>query len=204
MRIVEIITKEDWIRQYNFFNEFKDSKYFDILLDTYENLNTDILFKSDIHGQEHIERVIFYALILSWKYELDNRDTDLMRYAASLHDTKRVNDGWDVDHGRRAANESIAYAKINPADIKILQAIMTAHSSNDDDMEDILREYKVVDFERALFLAKLFKDSDGLDRVRINRLDPAYLRNDFSIELVDFAYVMYHKYWKFDISFIIY
>lgn len=194
MRIVEIITKEDWIKEYQFFNEFKDSKYFDILLDTYKNLNTEILFKSDIHGQEHIERVILYALILSWKYELDNRDTDIMRYAASLHDTKRVNDGWDVDHGRRAANESIAYANINPADIKILQAIMTAHSSNDDDMEDILREYEVDDFERALFLAKLFKDSDGLDRVRINRLDPAYLRNDFSIELVDFAYVMYHKY----------
>lgn len=194
MRMVEIITKENWIKEYDFFNKFKESPYFDILLETYENLNTDILFKSKVHGQAHIERVIFYSLILSWKYNLDKRDTDILRYAASLHDTKRENDGWDVEHGRRAAIDSIDYAKINPDDKNILQAVITAHSANDNDMKDIIEEFEVKNFDRAIFLTKLFKDADGLDRVRINRLDTSYLRNEFSKEIVDFAYVLFEKY----------
>ena len=205
MRIVEIIKNDKWINEFDFFKEFKESSYYDILLDTYENLNTDILYKSNIHGQSHIERVIFFALVLSWKYDLDKADTDLMRYAASLHDTKRVNDGWDIDHGRRAANESIDYANIKDEDKPVLQAIMTAHSSPDTNIEEIIYEYDIKDYDRALFIAKLFKDSDGLDRVRIDWLDPKYLRNDFSLELVDFAYVLYDKYWLYrvDINFYI-
>lgn len=195
MRMVEIIKDDEWINEYEFFREFKKSTYYDILLDTYENLNTDILYKSEIHGQSHIERVIFYALVLSWKYKLSKEETDLMRYAASLHDTRRINDGWDIEHGRRAANESINYAKIPNEDKPILQAIMSAHSSPDTSIEEIIHEYDIKDYDRALFIAKLFKDSDGLDRVRINWLDPAYLRNDFSLELVDFAYVLYERYW---------
>lgn len=194
MRIVDIVCNDEWINDYEFFNEFKDTKYFDILLDTCENLNTDILFKSNVHGQDHIERVIFFALVLAWKYELDKRDTDIIRFAASLHDTKRVNDGWDTDHGKRAASESIKYANIDKDDTNILQAVITAHSTDDKYMEDIIREYEVTDFDRALFLAKLFKDADGLDRVRIKRLDPAYLRNGFSKDLVNFAYLLYEKY----------
>ena len=194
MRIVDIVCNDEWIKDYEFFNEFKDTKYFDILLDTCENLNTDILFKSNVHGQDHIERVIFFALVLAWKYELDKRDTDIIRFAASLHDTKRVNDGWDTDHGKRAASESIKYANIDKDATNILEAVITAHSTNDKYMEDIIREYEVTDFDRALFLAKLFKDADGLDRVRINRLDPKYLRNDFSNDLVDFAYDLYEHY----------
>ena len=203
MRIVDIVCNDEWIKDYEFFNEFKDTKYFDILLDTCENLNTDILFKSNVHGQDHIERVIFFALVLAWKYELDKKDTDIIRFAASLHDTKRVNDGWDTDHGKRAASESIKYANIDKDDTNILQAVITAHSTDDKYMEDIIREYEVTDFDRALFLAKLFKDADGLDRVRIKRLDPAYLRNGFSKDLVDFAYLLYEKYWLFDRKFII-
>ena len=194
MRMVEILQNDEWIREYEFFNEFAASPYFDKLLETYENLNTEILYDSHIHGQDHIERVIFFALVLAWKYELDQRDTDILRYAASLHDTKRENDGWDVDHGRRAAIESIDYAYIDKADIPVLQAIMTAHSAPDENIEIYMDEFAADEFDRALYLAKLFKDSDGLDRVRINRLDPAYLRNDFSSELVDFSYRLYENY----------
>ena len=35
MRMVEIITKENWIKEYDFFNKFKESPYFDVLLETY-------------------------------------------------------------------------------------------------------------------------------------------------------------------------
>ena len=56
MRIVDMVCNDEWIKDYEFFNEFKDTNYFDILLDTCENLNTDILFKSNVHGQDPYRR----------------------------------------------------------------------------------------------------------------------------------------------------
>lgn len=196
MRIIEILENEDWIRSYPFIDDFIKSEYYDILKDTYDRLNTDILFDSNIHGQDHIERVIFFTHILAFHYELDKKDTDVLRNAASLHDTKRVNDGWDTEHGHRAAVESIGYSYADKDDDRVVQAVIAAHAAEDEFMDDALREFinEDDDFERTKRLAKFFKDSDGLDRVRINHLDPAYLRNDFSKELVDLAYELYDRF----------
>lgn len=196
MRIIDILEKEDWIRSYPFIDDFVKSEYYDILKDTYDRLNTDILFDSNIHGQDHIERVIFFTHILAFHYELDKKDTDVLRNAASLHDTKRVNDGWDTEHGHRAAVESIGYSYADKDDDRVVQAVIAAHAAEDEFMDETLREFinEDDDFERTKRLAKFFKDSDGLDRVRINHLDPAYLRNDFSKELVDLAYELYDRF----------
>lgn len=196
MRIIDILEKEDWIRSYPFIDDFVKSEYYNILKDTYERLNTDILFDSNIHGQDHIERVIFFTHILAFHYELDKKDTDVLRNAASLHDTKRVNDGWDTEHGHRAAIESIGYSYADKADDRVVQAVIAAHSAEDEFMDETIKEFinEDDDFERTKRLAKFFKDSDGLDRVRINHLDPAYLRNDFSKELVDLAYELYDRF----------
>ena len=48
--------------------------------------------------------------------------------------------------------------------------------------------------DRALRLAKLFKDSDGLDRVRLGDLKTKFLRNKFTHDLVDFARDLYESY----------
>ena len=196
MRIIDILENEDWIRSYPFIDDFMKSEYYDILKDTYDRLNTDILFDSNIHGKDHIERVIFFTHLLAYHYELDNKDTDVLRNAASLHDTKRVNDGWDTEHGHRAAVESIGYSYADKADDRVVQAVIAAHAAEDEFMDDTLREFinEDDDFERTKRLSKFFKDSDGLDRVRINHLDPAYLRNDFSKELVDLAYELYDRF----------
>lgn len=196
MRIIDILEKEAWIRSYPFIDDFVKSDYFEILKDSYQRLNRDILFDSHIHGQDHIERVIFFAHLLAFHYKLDQRDTDVLRNAASLHDTKRVNDGWDTEHGHRAALESISYSYADKADDNVIQAVIAAHSTDDKIMDETIREFiKDGDaFERTKRLAKLFKDADGLDRVRINHLDPAYLRNDFSKDLVDFAYDLYDRF----------
>lgn len=196
MRIIDILENEDWIRSYPFIDDFMKSEYYDILKDTYDRLNTDILFDSNIHGKDHIERVIFFTHLLAYHYELDNKDTDVLRNAASLHDTKRVNDGWDTKHGHRAAVESIGYSYADKADDRVVQAVIAAHAAEDEFMDETLREFinEDDDFERTKRLAKFFKDSDGLDRVRINHLDPAYLRNDFSKELVDLAYELYDRF----------
>lgn len=196
MRIIDILENEAWIRSYPFIDNFVKSDYFEILKDSYKRLNTHILFDSHIHGQDHIERVIFFAHLLAFHYKLDQRDTDVLRNAASLHDTKRINDGWDTEHGHRAALESISYSYADKADDRVIQAVIAAHSTDDKIMDETIREFikDTDDFERTKRLAKLFKDADGLDRVRINHLDPAYLRNDFSKDLVDFAYDLYDRF----------
>lgn len=196
MRIINILENEAWIRSYPFIDDFVKSDYFEILKDSYKRLNTHILFDSHIHGHDHIERVIFFAHLLAFHYKLDQRDTDVLRNAASLHDTKRVNDGWDTEHGHRAALESISYSYADKADDRVIQAVIAAHSTDDKIMDETIREFikDTDDFERTKRLAKLFKDADALDRVRINHLDPAYLRNDFSKDLVDFAYDLYDRF----------
>lgn len=196
MRIIDILENEDWIKSYPFIDDFMKSEYYDILKDTYERLNTDILFDSNIHGKDHIERVIFFTHLLAFHYGLDKKDTDVLRNAASLHDTKRVNDGWDTDHGHRAAVESIGYSYADRADDRVVQAVIAAHAADDKIMDETLREFinEDDDFERTKRLAKYFKDSDGLDRVRINHLNPDYLRNDFSKDLVDLAYELYDRF----------
>lgn len=194
MIILDILNQDLWLDDYDFFNDFRKSDYYEILLDTYKNLNTDILYKSKIHGQGHIERVILFAMLLSFKYELNINDTDVLRYAASLHDTKRVDDSYDTEHGYRAALYSIDYANVDELDKKTLQAVLAVHSRTDSLMDDTIDEFFVEDFDRTKKLSKFFKDSDGLDRVRLNDLDERYLRNDFSKVMVDFAKDLYKSY----------
>lgn len=197
MRILEILNNENWIKDYDFYDKFMASSYLDKLREAYDKLNTDILFTSHIHGKDHIERVIFFSVLLSFAYKLDEADTNILINAASLHDTRRVNDGWDTEHGPRAARESIQYAHdIKKEDKEILQAVIAAHSRDDKNMDETIREFvkNEDDFPRAKRLAKFFKDADGLDRVRINLLDPAYLRNDYSKNLVYFSYKLFEKF----------
>lgn len=194
MLILEILNEDKWLDDYKFFKDFKNSSYYETLLDTYQNLNTDILYKSHIHGQGHIERVILLSLLLSFYYKLNKNDTDILRYAASLHDTKRVDDSYDTEHGYRAAVYSIDYAKIDECDKNILQSVLATHSRSDKDMDKTIEEFFVKDMDRARYLSKLFKDADALDRVRLGDLDQKYLRNDFSHDLVDFSNKLFEKY----------
>lgn len=68
MLILEILNEDKWLDDYNFIKNFKNSSYYEILLDTYENLNTKILYQSHIHGQGHIERVILLSMLLAFYY----------------------------------------------------------------------------------------------------------------------------------------
>lgn len=193
MRIIDILENEEWIRKYDFYQAFMGSSYYESLVDSYKKLNKEILFKSHIHGPDHIERVIFFVHLLAFYNKLDFYDLDVLRNAASLHDTRRRDDTYDPAHGPRAAIESIGYSYARVEDKKILQAVIAAHSPEDEAMDKIIKNFigPEDDFDRAKYLAELFKDADALDRVRINHLDPKYLRNSYSKTLVDLAYDLY-------------
>ena len=53
-----------------------------------------------IHGISHWVRVRENGLRLA---KVTDANTDVIEFFAFLHDSKRLDDGWDLDHGRRAA-----------------------------------------------------------------------------------------------------
>lgn len=53
-----------------------------------------------IHGEAHWQRVYENGLRLS---ERTGADVEIVELFAYLHDSKRLDDGWDSDHGKRAA-----------------------------------------------------------------------------------------------------
>jgi uncharacterized protein len=53
-----------------------------------------------IHGVSHWKRVHDNGLRLA---ELTGANTDVVEFFAFLHDSKRLSDGWDREHGQRAA-----------------------------------------------------------------------------------------------------
>jgi len=74
-------------------------------------------------------------------------------------------------------------------DYGILKFIIENHCRGD--YKSISSISNVKDKERYIILYNIFKDSDGLDRVRIDDLNPSYLRNDVSKKLVNVAQEIY-------------
>jgi uncharacterized protein len=53
-----------------------------------------------LHGEAHWQRVMDNGLRL---LEVTGADPEIVELFAYLHDSQRQNDGWDKEHGRRAA-----------------------------------------------------------------------------------------------------
>jgi uncharacterized protein len=63
---------------------------------------TEASKSSKLHGPEHWLRVM--ALGAQLCLETPGADPHVVDLFAALHDTQRLNDGYDPDHGRRAAD----------------------------------------------------------------------------------------------------
>jgi hypothetical protein len=123
-----------------------------------------------IHGVSHVTRVLVWSAVLASRFGAAPalRTTELY-WAAATHDVGRVDDWTDAGHGTRSA-EWVAgnLARERPlaaaADLEFVRELDTWHEVTD---------RKIGRWSAELML---FKDADGLDRVRIHDLDPAYLR----------------------------
>lgn len=198
MKILDIC-KDDRLKKYEFYANFLNSKYFSLMKDALRNLNTDVLFKSKIHGQDHIERVIFFSAILSWYYKLSEIDTKILLLSSSYHDIERINDGYDTAHGMRASKRLHEFSNLDDESLEIAKVAVRCHSLDDKYMKNIIDEnIKKDQIDRAYMISKLFKDSDGLDRVRISDLDQKFLRNDFSKQLIDFSNTLFNLYGEYN------
>ncbi|MDD4588472.1 MAG: HD domain-containing protein, partial [Heliobacteriaceae bacterium] len=132
-----------------------------------------------IHGHAHTKRVLLLLLILADIVGLDEPDTIILETVALYHDIGRDHDGVDPGHG------GLSYAKAvkdrllpgtGPQDQALVRFIMENHCVDDAKASRRVARYGIKDKAKALRLFNIFKDADGLDRVRINDLDVNQLR----------------------------
>lgn len=138
-----------------------------------------------IHGLLHTKRVLFLSLILANKQKLSDDDIDLLANCALYHDIGRKNDNFDPFHGK------LSYRKLQRLQIldssyknqELLRFIIENHCLSDANARKNICDYRLTNKNKAILLLELFKDADGLDRIRINDLDINQLRTDYARRL---------------------
>lgn len=157
--------------------------------DEYLRKYTDFSLKeSSIHTYDHTSRVLFHALNIAYHLGIDEDGRDALAHAALFHDTRRLDDGKDVGHGARGAKNYESYCTthedLNFSDLAAM--IMTFHDRDDAVGEKAIESRFGVS---GVKLYRVFKDADGLDRVRLGNsaLDPSFLRFQESQEMIDIA-----------------
>ena len=186
----ELLEEEDLLKYKIIYNTM-NSPAGQELLNAYDSLNREILYKSYIHGIGHIERVMLFGAILADKRHFDIKDTRLLLLACSYHDIGRRNDQRDETHGERGAELIKDYAselQLSDEDLAILQAAIAVHSTEDMTLSTWLKRYSVQDKDRATRISLALKDADILDRVRLQGVfNKDYLHSKESKHLICMA-----------------
>lgn len=148
---------------------------------------------SKIHGIQHTQRVIYLSLTLAFLNKLGEDDRKILVYASMLHDIGRAHDGCCLEHGYRSferANDLQILPAWEQEDMTILQFLIENHCIDDAKAWMNLNAIEIKDENRLKRLFEIFKDADGLDRVRIQDLDLQYLRNKHAAKLEMVAHLL--------------
>ena len=132
-----------------------------------------------IHGIGHETRVLILAELLAEAANVSSDERLVLRWAAITHDTQREDDGIDARHGERAAAWVLEKFTDPTIDWHRVGQLLTAHVPPDNGSLPLL--------------AKLFKDADALDRVRLGDLDPRRLRTEHARALIPKAEALLGK-----------
>lgn len=156
---------------------------------------------SVLHTKSHCSRVLLFCLMLSENYGLSIDDENALAMAACFHDSRRQDDWLDVGHGQRAADYYKEYCQKNNLKYDERTYFIMAYHDRDDEygIENLNKTFS--NDQNSVFLYKIFKDSDALDRFRLaeNALDPKYLRCEHSKTMIDFSKKIL-KIWNEDTS----
>lgn len=166
---------------------FSDIKPIPIdLILNYEPQSLWLSHDSEIHGIDHMTRVFILQELICDKLEKNGTmvDRDVTRWAAITHDVGRVDDGLDLEHGRRSAGwiHKHLNEKMSPELMDKVTYTVHWHVPSDDQAPVMTTELQVL------------KDADALDRVRLGDLDPTYLRTSVSAGLISLAERLYWTY----------
>lgn len=184
----------DWGEYAPMIRELNDSPYGAALKEALRKLDRPALYESHVHGPGHIERTMLHGAMCALREPLDAADTALLLDMCSYHDTGRISDWLDGAHGARAALKLAALTGRGGDELNMMMAGVEAHSLGDKALNGVLERYPCSDPVRERTLAELLKDSDGLDRVRINDLNPAFLRREASRSRAAFAQFLFDRY----------
>lgn len=155
-----------------------------------EELKVRRLFRGDVHGVGHVLRVLVLGALLAQRAQLAPDWTRLLMLACAYHDVGRIDDSYDVEHGARAVPHLEGITGLAGEPLQCMKAAVEGHSRPDRQMNDVLAKYGVLKNPNAGAMAKLLKDADGLDRVRLGILDAAYLRHPYSPGLEPVAWML--------------
>ena len=191
---LELLRSTDWPEDAPLVFPFRSSPWFPLLEEALRTLKREALFMSHVHGVGHIERTMVHGAMCAWAEGLNEADTRLLLTMCAYHDTGRVCDYLDGVHGKRSAERLASLTGLAGEDLREAMAGIEAHSVADKRMEGILAAYAPKDLPRARMLAQMLKDSDGLDRVRIDDLNVNYLRRAPSRERGGFAQRLFDRY----------
>lgn len=194
--LLDLLQKED-ISIHSEIEIFKNWHLFPLFEYYVKALKKERLYQSHIHGLGHIERVLLFGGLIAMQNHCNEADTALLLTACSYHDIGRIDDSLDDDHGRRSSEMLPSVISLQEEDMAIVQAAICAHSINDIHMEDTICAFGIYDKQRALTIARMLKDADALDRVRVYDLDPRFLRFPCSNQYVEFAYDLYKYYTQY-------
>jgi hypothetical protein len=149
-----------------------------------------------IHALSHTKRVLLLSLTISYLEKYCGEDRNLLGLASIYHDIGRETDGYDPDHGIASYHKLISenlLVSVNSHDQEILKFLVQNHAIPDQSANKKLNQYDLIDTDRTLRLYGAFKDADGLDRVRINDLNPEYLRTGSAHRLLMAAHQLYNQ-----------
>ena len=187
--------KEDgWLADMPDLIRLMNTNYGRTLMIGYKNLKPGALYKSSIHGRDHVERVMLFGALIAMKQKLSIDDTRLLLIACSYHDCGRINDYCDPKHGMRSAKKLNSIdVKLSDCDKRLIQAAIAAHSLDDDMICECMDTFRVKNRDRCEFIFKCLKDADALDRVRFAGLNQKYLRLDMSKDIAKYAMKIFER-----------
>ncbi|MGK9184745.1 HD domain-containing protein [Priestia filamentosa] len=144
---------------------------------------------SEWHTKTHCARVLLLALLIGHQKGLNDKERDALGMAAIFHDSRRLNDGIDKGHGKRAAEYYKHYCREHNLLYDAQTYYITYYHDQDDSLGLSMIGKSPTIGERGVLLYQIFKDADALDRFRLgpDALDINMLRTDEAHKLVDFA-----------------
>jgi hypothetical protein len=154
---------------------------------------------SDIHGITHVRRVLIHAQAIATARDIDADWFESLVLAAAWHDIGRTHDGREPEHGPNSVARVRELGLDEGVHPHILARALFAiqwHSVPDHLALDHAASLPLAHRPEPGTLVRvlwLLKDADGLDRVRINDLDPSQLRYEESARFVDRAWELYEQ-----------
>lgn len=151
----------------------------------------------DIHTQGHCERVLMHALRIGDARHVSDEQMLALSLASIFHDTRRKDNYLDTGHGARAAEYYKKFASSEDETHRPVPFLPSAYAAiwyhdRDDSLgEKYIRKHfeDEDDFKRAIEVYHIFKDADGLDRLRLGTwcLDSKFLRTNEAKGMIPFA-----------------